>query len=241
VNWHAWLALAVAIALLGQGRIGPARHRVEPTDPDRRPRLPLVAALGVAGVAVLLGGRVGLFGSPVLAVTAGILVGHLVRTHNEKPPDDRSVALLLDLMASALSGGAPPARAIAVVSSAVHDCQSAELIRAVAPLHQVGRLLDLGADPESAWATLGVSSGYESVAAAGRRCCQSGARLSPALRSVATDLRARHHADALARAERVGVWSLLPLGLCFLPAFVCIGVLPVVAAVANQVLAGVAS
>jgi hypothetical protein len=43
----------------------------------------------------------------------------------------------------------------------------------------------------------------------------------------------------LARAERVGVWTLLPLGLCFLPAFACIGVVPVVAGVAGQVLSGV--
>jgi pilus assembly protein TadC len=40
----------------------------------------------------------------------------------------------------------------------------------------------------------------------------------------------------VARAERVGVWTLLPLGCCFLPAFVCLGVLPVVLGVAGQVL-----
>jgi hypothetical protein len=42
----------------------------------------------------------------------------------------------------------------------------------------------------------------------------------------------------LARAERVGVWSLLPLGCCFLPAFVCLGVVPMILGVAGKVLPG---
>jgi pilus assembly protein TadC len=36
------------------------------------------------------------------------------------------------------------------------------------------------------------------------------------------------------------VWSLLPLGLCFLPAFACLGVLPVILGVAGEVFGGVA-
>jgi hypothetical protein len=32
------------------------------------------------------------------------------------------------------------------------------------------------------------------------------------------------------------VWSLLPLGFCFLPAFICIGIIPVVIGVAGEVL-----
>ena len=69
--------------------------------------------------------------------------------------------------------------------------------------------------------------------------CSSGARLAQALATVATELRAAHQAEALSRAERVGVWSLLPLGLCFLPAFVCLGVLPVVLGVTGEVFAGI--
>jgi hypothetical protein len=39
----------------------------------------------------------------------------------------------------------------------------------------------------------------------------------------------------------VGIWTLLPLGLCFLPAFICLGVVPVVAGVGGQVLSGIPS
>jgi pilus assembly protein TadC len=98
----------------------------------------------------------------------------------------------------------------------------------------------LGSEPAAAWAVLQPVPGYRAVADCGRRCASSGARLAEALAAVATELRAAHQAEALARAERVGVWSLLPLGLCFLPAFVCLGVLPVILGVAGEVFGGVA-
>jgi len=108
----------------------------------------------------------------------------------------------------------------------------------VAPLRRVGRLLELGADPEQAWTELEGVSAYHDAARAARRCARSGARLATALRSSAADLRTERHGRALARAERVGIWSLLPLGACFLPAFVCLGVAPVIVGVASSVLGG---
>jgi pilus assembly protein TadC len=41
---------------------------------------------------------------------------------------------------------------------------------------------------------------------------------------------------ATAAAERAGVLIAGPLGLCFLPAFVCLGIVPVVAGLAGDVL-----
>jgi hypothetical protein len=157
----------------------------------------------------------------------------------DRPPDARSAALALDLLVSALTAGAPPELAVEGVVAAVRQHGTDSLRRAVDPLDRVGRLLQLGSDPAAAWATLHSVPGYSPVADCGRRCAASGARLASGLAAVAVELRARHQADALARAERVGVWSLLPLGLCFLPAFVCLGVVPVLLGVAGQVLGGV--
>jgi pilus assembly protein TadC len=39
----------------------------------------------------------------------------------------------------------------------------------------------------------------------------------------------------VAAAERAGVLIAGPLGLCFLPAFVCLGIVPVVAGLAGEV------
>jgi tight adherence protein B len=48
------------------------------------------------------------------------------------------------------------------------------------------------------------------------------------LRACAVDSRADAAAEGLARAERLGVRLVLPLGVCVLPAFVLVGVVPVV-------------
>ena len=110
--------------------------------------------------------------------------------------------------------------------------------QAVEPVRLVGRLLCLGSDPVTAWSGLDSVPGMQQVSAAGRRCAHSGARLASALADAATEIRLQHRARSVARAERTGVWALLPLGCCFLPAFVCLGVLPVMLGVAGQVLGG---
>jgi hypothetical protein len=52
----------------------------------------------------------------------------------------------------------------------------------------------------------------------------------------ADELRAARTAAAEAAARRVGVLVVLPLALCFLPAFVLAGVVPVIVAVFGDVL-----
>lgn len=68
----------------------------------------------------------------------------------------------------------------------------------------------------------------------------SGADPASALRAVSMAMGAPLGpvlADVRARARVVGVRAVLPLGLCFLPGFLLIGVLPVVASLVGQVLA----
>jgi len=57
-----------------------------------------------------------------------------------------------------------------------------------------------------------------------------------ALERLADDLRASRSAGVEAAAARVGVLIVLPLGLCFLPAFVLAGIVPVIVAVLGDVL-----
>lgn len=214
-------------------------------------------------LAVALGGEGGVWAAAPLAVAAG---GAAEIWRRRQPADrsaeiePRAAALLLDLLASALDAGAPPEHAIALVAAAAapgRDHRPAggvdrsgvgrarswpadgDLARAAVPLARVGRLLELGADPASAWAELESTPAYDEAAAAARRCASSGSRLAASLHRVAAELRQRHQQDALAKADRVGVWSMLPLGLCFLPAFVCLGVVPVVLGVGREALRGV--
>jgi hypothetical protein len=57
----------------------------------------------------------------------------------------------------------------------------------------------------------------------------------PALRSLAADGRSAARAQTDAAVRRAGVWVLAPLGLCFLPAFLCLGVVPLVLGIAGDV------
>ena len=176
----------------------------------------------------------------MLAVPVGVgtaLVSvRLLRRVGVAGADPQPAALVIDLLAAVLAAGAPPDLAIASVCGVVEELAAANLGSTVAPLYRVGRLLQLGTEPAEAWTALAETGGWASVAAAGRRCATSGARLAGALSDVAVELRAQRREAAVGRAERVGIWTLLPLGCCFLPAFVCLGIAPVVVGMAGQLL-----
>jgi hypothetical protein len=52
---------------------------------------------------------------------------------------------------------------------------------------------------------------------------------------MAADARAAQRSALEASVRRAGVWVLAPLGACFLPAFVCLGVAPLVLGIAADV------
>lgn len=58
------------------------------------------------------------------------------------------------------------------------------------------------------------------------------------LRSEAEDARGAARADAQARAARLSVRLMLPLGLCVLPAFMVLGVLPLIVSVVSSTVGG---
>ncbi|MGC9668201.1 type II secretion system F family protein [Planosporangium sp. 12N6] len=137
--------------------------------------------------------------------------------------------IAVDLLAAALRAGAPPARAAEVVGEALGGPLGRRLVR-------VGTALRLGIPPDEAWAPLAAVPGAERVRRAAVRSADSGAAMTSALSRLADDLRAARSARAEAAAQRLGVLAVLPLGLCFLPAFLLTGVVPVVVAVLGDVL-----
>ena len=136
-----------------------------------------------------------------------------------------------DLLASALRAGAPPDVAVGCAGRALGGPLGERLQR-------VERALRLGAPAEEAWSYL-TAGGVEAttrLARAAVRSQYSGAALSGSLLRVADDLRADRLIDADAAGRRAGVLIVLPLGLCFLPAFVLAGLVPVIVAVLGGVL-----
>jgi Flp pilus assembly protein TadB len=101
-----------------------------------------------------------------------------------------------------------------------------------AELRTIADRLALGADPDTAWDTP-ESSPVHKLALAARRSARSGAGLAEVATRVASEVRAHAADQAAARGQRAGVLITGPLGLCFLPAFVALGVVPVVVGLAS--------
>uniref|UniRef100_UPI0025B98752 type II secretion system F family protein n=1 Tax=Corynebacterium sp. TaxID=1720 RepID=UPI0025B98752 len=99
--------------------------------------------------------------------------------------------------------------------------------RAVADLHRVAGLLELGAGA-NAWKHLADDPDFGPVARRAAAQVRNGGRLSEAVTAQADRLRRRADDTARAGAERVLVAVAAPLTLCFLPAFVVVGLVPLV-------------
>jgi Flp pilus assembly protein TadB len=213
-------------------RASPTRAAPRPATGDGGPatgRRWVLPGLAGASTALLVGGVPGLVaGAAVVAGVdrwlAGRAAGDGGRGHGEIVADLPGAC---DLLAVCLAAGVPVSRALAAVGGAVPAPLGPQL-RAVAHLYR------LGADPRRAWA-----DAPEPLGAVGRllvRAGESGASVSAGLRSLAADHRAEGRTATEAAVRRAGVWILAPLGLCFLPAFVCLGVVPMVLGIAADVL-----
>jgi Flp pilus assembly protein TadB len=214
--------LGLSLLLVGQGRGSPvrpaARHRG--LLGARRSRvLGVAGAVAVVGVCVGTAGlRVGAALSLVLVPVAGAAL-HRVEQRRSPPQVDPLLPRALDLAASALRAGVPVSTALAVAAPAA-GAQTARLIEMVAGL------LRLGALPAEAWADVADHPQLGRLARIARLGDASGIRLAGMWEDTAGELRAELRVAAGARAARAGVLAMAPLGLCFLPAFLCLGVVP---------------
>lgn len=171
--------------------------------------LPVVAvgfglALGFDTLSVLTTNPVG-----VGCLVAGIGLMLLARLWNRRlcaaaAPDDLSPGLELDLIAIAVSGGASTDRAVGAVGAAVARC-SLEVADSGAVIADI---LELS-----------------------RRAGIPAAEL---LRSEAEEARRAAASEGERRAAALGVSLMLPLGVCVLPAFMLLGVAPLLISVISS-------
>jgi hypothetical protein len=88
------------------------------------------------------------------------------------------------------------------------------------------RALRAGATPSEAFRTLPADLAI--LARVFDRSSRTGASVAHLLATSAEQLRVDERAARLDRARRLGVKAAAPLGLCFLPGFVVLGLVPVV-------------
>ncbi|MFF5474958.1 type II secretion system F family protein [Streptomyces achromogenes] len=197
-------------------------------------RLPAPAG-AACGVWALVGGVLGV----VLGLGAGIALwrwrGRRTAAGRSEAVDTaeaaRRLPLAADLLAACITAGAAPVIAAHAVGEALGGPVGQALARGAAEVR-------LGGAPADAWRGLALLPGAGALARLLERADDSGlAAAGPAAR-LASDARAEWARTATARARRAAVLISAPVGLCFLPAFVAVGVVPVVLGLAGGVTGG---
>ncbi|MEV5339489.1 hypothetical protein AB0K93_13515, partial [Streptomyces sp. NPDC052676] len=92
--------------------------------------------------------------------------------------------------------------------------------------------------PAEAWRALSALPGAGGLARLLERADVSGLPAAGPAARLAADARAEWARSATVRARRAAVLVTAPVGLCFLPAFLAVGVLPVVIGMAGEVMGG---
>jgi Flp pilus assembly protein TadB len=228
-EWAAAVALGLAAALLpaptprlpGVGAVV-EEARDDPGGWMMRWR-PLLALLAAGAVYSFVGGAVG----AVLAAPAGavcwLVIGRVepADVRREREAAKAELPALVRLLSAALSSGAAPAEALVAVAAALPGPAAARLLPAASRLH-------LGADPEKTWRTLVDDPALAPLGRALARAQATGAPVATTVERLADDLTRNARAEVEDRARAVGVKAAVPLGICLLPAFLLLGVVPVV-------------
>lgn len=207
---------------VGSGRAteGPARDQPRSVALLRG----VAAASGAAAALLVVPGPAG------LAVATVVAVAVLVRSRQwESSATRRRRAVLeaelphvVDLMTAALGAGSAPTTALVLVADVVDPTMGAELRRWTTRLA-------LGSDPVTLWTLMARHPQLGRLGTTLKRSADSGAPVAAALQRLAEDLRARRRAAVEERVRQVEVRAAVPLGVCLLPAFVLVGVVPLVA------------
>ena len=125
-------------------------------------------------------------------------------------------ALVLELLAAQLRAGLAPLAALGTLAEALNS----------RPLHAVCQRLQMGSSWGSAWS--GSAAGtFGELRDALAPAYTGGAPSTALLLSLADAHRLSEHRAAERAAGKLSVALVVPLGLCSLPAFICLGIVPI--------------
>ncbi len=244
-GWLPAAALALVVGLLlpsppttprrlaeqarGEGPEGAWRRLLRPVPgaPSAETRAQVAITAGaVVAVITLTTGAIGL-AAVLTAAVAGVAYvasGRVVAPAERRRRARRLADLpgTLELMASCLRAGLPVRGAAAAVAAA-HSGPIVDDIDGVLAQIAIG-------DAESrAWLRLADDSAWGLVARDLARSVESGTALVELLQTHADRARREHQAAVISAARTVGVRSVLPLMTCYLPAFMLVGIVPIIA------------
>jgi Flp pilus assembly protein TadB len=230
MSWPAAAFAVVAVLLLRPARpqVAPPATRVQaPPAVSQLLRLrPVLVAGAGAGTWAVLGGVAGLVGGCVAAAAVWRALGRtedpaVVRRRERLVAD---LPLGVDLLATCLDAGAAPESSFVRVADAIGGPVGEELLG-------VHHRLAVGVDPAEVWAGLSRHPQLGPLGRAVGRAHHTGASVADAVHNLADELADRGRAEVEERARSIEVRAAAPLGLCLLPAFMVLGVVPMVVAV----------
>lgn len=179
--------------------------------------LPVIAGLLAPLLGFALGGAWGAILGVVIAPLAARAVDRLepASRRRERRLAAEQLPLAVDLAAAAVAGGVPVHRAISLVAEAMPPPIGPQL-------DAVARRLLVSADVVD----IGDGSPLAPLVRALQRAATSGVPIVAVLEDTARELHRDRRASRRDAARRVGVRTAAPLGVCFLPAFFLVGIVP---------------
>ncbi|MGI8309578.1 type II secretion system F family protein [Saccharopolyspora hattusasensis] len=227
------LLAAVALLVVPASSARARLRALGPRSPGRSRTTPSIVAwmlpLAVGAGAVQVVGPVG-------GILIGVAAAFAVRRwsaaaeRRRDRTDPLALAAGWDLLAAGMRAGLP----VPVIVRAVADELTGPACRT---LREVADHLALGSDAATGWEPALRNPDTAELARAARRTARTGSALADVAGEIASHARATVAEQAQARAQRATVWISAPLGLCFLPAFLCLGVLPVAVGMVHRLAA----
>lgn len=186
-----------------------------------RKRVVLGMCLGL-GVTSALGGW-WLLVAPVIAAVVALVLGQLEPSgvQREREARVRGLPQVLELLSCALSAGQPLRAATRTVAGTLEGPLEADLRRVLS-------CLQVGMSESQAWQQLGTDPSWRLAVRDISRSAASGTGLAECLNAHAEQARRGRSALLHQRARTLGVRSVFPMMVCFLPAFVLVGLVPIV-------------
>jgi hypothetical protein len=233
------LGMALLVFPDGPRRAGSRRSSTGSVDPRVR-RVVVPVGVFAVGVAIAPGAWWLALG---VSVALAIAVGRWPSRGSPRRRAQRRRWLIVhaELLASCLDSGLAMAAALRAVGEVLRPADAsgsgppaAGADDPSAALESVAAMLALGADAETAWRVVDADEDLAPLAAAARRSAAGGTTLADAVREHARQLREEAAQEAARSAGRAGVLMTAPLGACFLPAFLCLGLAPVVLGLLGQ-------
>ena len=194
----------------------------------RRAR-PLLALLCGCAAAVFVGGAAAFVAGPSAVATAWWAIGRAEPPGVRRARQEvrRDLPHLVLLLATALRSGMSAGDGVRLACAALPGAAATRLTT-------VSERLALGVDPEKVWATLEDDSELAPLGRALARAHRTGAPVVAAVEGLGDDLERGARARVEERARQVGVRAALPLGLCLLPSFLLLGIVPLVAGLVSS-------